>query len=125
MIPTARVLLIHLPTGKYFHLLCPPIASQSISRDVPVNLLGLISLPNLYSGREWPRLPFTARIERAHSDRARSASKKGTWPLPLRPFFSILLGLFDRFVDERSVGLCFEAQCDFAFRKIAHAGEFF
>ena len=31
---------------------------------------------------KWPRLPFTARIERAHSDRARSASKKGTWPLP-------------------------------------------
>jgi hypothetical protein len=35
--------------------------------------------------REGPRLPFTARIERAHSDRARSASKKGTWPLPSRP----------------------------------------
>ena len=34
------------------------------------------------SWREWPRLPFTARIERAHSYRARSASKKGTWPLP-------------------------------------------
>jgi len=32
---------------------------------------------------EWPRLPFTARIERAHSDRARSASKKGTWHSPL------------------------------------------
>jgi len=31
--------------------------------------------------KEWPRLPFTARIERAHSYRARSASKKGTWPL--------------------------------------------
>jgi hypothetical protein len=31
---------------------------------------------------EWPRLPFTKRIERAHSYRARSASKKGTWPLP-------------------------------------------
>ena len=33
-------------------------------------------------------LPFTARIERAHSYRARSASKKGTWLLPsifLRP----------------------------------------
>jgi hypothetical protein len=27
------------------------------------------------------RLPFTARIGRAHSYRARSASKKGTWPL--------------------------------------------
>jgi len=31
------------------------------------------------SGR---RLPFTARIERAPFHRARSASKKGTWPLP-------------------------------------------
>jgi hypothetical protein len=31
---------------------------------------------------EWSRLPFTVRIERAHSDRARSASTKGTWPLP-------------------------------------------
>ena len=32
--------------------------------------------------REWPRLPSTARIERAHSDCARSASKEGTWALP-------------------------------------------
>jgi len=31
---------------------------------------------------EWSRLPFTARIERAYSYRARSARKKGTWPLP-------------------------------------------
>ena len=37
--------------------------------------------------REWPRLPFTARIERAQFHRARSASKKGTWPLP-PPSFS-------------------------------------
>ena len=28
-------------------------------------------------------LPLTARIDRAHSDRARSASKEGTWPPPL------------------------------------------
>jgi len=28
-------------------------------------------------------MPFTARIERALFHRARSASKKGTWPLPL------------------------------------------
>ncbi len=42
---------------------------------------------------EWPRLPFTARIERAQFHRARSASKKGTWPLPplLADFFNILL----------------------------------
>jgi len=47
--------------------------------------------------REWPRLPFTARIERAPFHRARSASKKGTWPLPplLADFFSILLALVD------------------------------
>ena len=37
--------------------------------------------------REWPRLPFTARIERAQFHRARSASKKGTWPLPPSPLF--------------------------------------
>ena len=36
--------------------------------------------------RERPRLPSTARIERAHSDRARSASKEGTWPLPSSSF---------------------------------------
>src|SRR5437879_7880058 len=31
--------------------------------------------------KEWPRLPFTARMGRAQFHRARSASKKGTWPL--------------------------------------------
>ena len=30
-------------------------------------------------------MPFTARIERAQFHRARSASKKGTWPLPPHP----------------------------------------
>jgi len=34
-------------------------------------------------------LPSTARIGRAHSDRARSASKEGTWPLP--PLLHLLL----------------------------------
>jgi hypothetical protein len=39
-------------------------------------------LPNSYTPSEGvARLPLTARIERAHSYRARSASKKGTWPL--------------------------------------------
>ena len=38
-----------------------------------------------FSLREGPRLPFTARIERAQFHRARSASKKGTWPLPPHP----------------------------------------
>ena len=37
---------------------------------------------------EWSRLPSTARVERAHSDRARSASKEGTWPPPFIPFQS-------------------------------------
>ena len=42
------------------------------------------SLPVLatYPIMERPRLPFAARIERAHSYRGRSASKEGTWPLP-------------------------------------------
>ena len=31
--------------------------------------------------KEWPRLPFTARIERPLLHRGGSASKKGTWPL--------------------------------------------
>ncbi len=37
------------------------------------------------SKREWPRLPFSARIERAQFHRARSASRKGAWSLPSRP----------------------------------------
>jgi hypothetical protein len=36
---------------------------------------------------EWPRLPFTVRIERAQFHRARSASKKGTWPPPAGGLF--------------------------------------
>jgi len=35
--------------------------------------------------RERPKLSSTARIERAHSYCARSASKEGTWPLPPHP----------------------------------------
>jgi len=47
---------------------------------------------------EWPRKPFTARIERAQFHRARSAHKKGTWPLPalLADFFRILLRKIER-----------------------------
>ncbi len=37
---------------------------------------------------ERPRLPSTARIERAQFHRARSASRKGTWPAPLLAAFS-------------------------------------
>ena len=40
-------------------------------------------------------MPFTARIERTQFHRARSSSKKGTWPLPalLADFFNNLLGI--------------------------------
>jgi hypothetical protein len=37
---------------------------------------------------EWPRLPLTARIERPPFYRGGSASKKGTWPLPVSPLES-------------------------------------
>ena len=52
--------------------------------DVPFTLARALNSLNLYL-RERPRLPFTARIERAQFHRARSASKKGTWPLPPHP----------------------------------------
>ena len=38
------------------------------------------------------RVGSTARIERAHSYRARSASKEGTWPLPFSPFLPQTVG---------------------------------
>jgi len=41
--------------------------------------------PSTSLAREWPRLPFTARVKRGPSDGARSASKKGTWLLPPHP----------------------------------------
>jgi hypothetical protein len=43
----------------------------------------------------------------------------------LADFFSILLGLFDWFFDERSVGLCIEDPHGLTFRKITRNGEFF
>ena len=50
------------------------------------------------SSREWPRLPSTARIERAQSYRARSASKEGAWPLPIPSSAELIprIALFDR-----------------------------
>ena len=51
-------------------------------RDVPVARARAFQLAKPRF-REWPRLPFTARIERALSECARSASKKGTWPLSI------------------------------------------
>ena len=58
--------------------------AQSISRDMPLARARAFQ-PLYLSSREWSRLPFTARIERAPFHRARSASKKGTWPLPSYP----------------------------------------
>ena len=55
--------------------------NPALKRDAPS------ARPVYLSLREWPRLPFTARIERAQFHRARSASKKGTWPLPPSPLF--------------------------------------
>jgi hypothetical protein len=72
------------PLADTFHPPYPPIASQSIPRDVPLARRGP-SNPLYLSLREWPRLPFTARIGRAQFHRARSASKKDTWPLPPHP----------------------------------------
>jgi hypothetical protein len=40
------------------------------------------------------RLSFTARIGRAQLHRARSASKKGTWPLPPLPLTPVVFVLF-------------------------------
>jgi hypothetical protein len=54
-------------------------------RDVPLaQARGFQSSLPLVKGVA--RLPFTARIERAQFHRARSASKKGTWPLPSSSF---------------------------------------
>ena len=65
-------------------MLCPARPQQELlSRREPSDFSRL-------ARRECPRLPSTARIERAHSYRARSASKEGTWPLP-PPLFSLLL----------------------------------
>ena len=52
---------------------CGRLLKKAVQRDTSNSLY--LSLG------EWPRLPFTARIERAQFHRARSASKKGTWPL--------------------------------------------
>ena len=58
MIPTARVILTLPLTGTPRRTSAPTRASDF----------------SCLSWREWPRLPFTARIERAHSYRARSES---------------------------------------------------
>src|SRR5438132_3665018 len=69
MIPTARNILTH-------PALSAPRRALSRARAFQFLYLPL---------GEWPRLPSTARIERAPFHRARSASKEGTWPLPPHP----------------------------------------
>ena len=95
------------------HKLCLPLSSSSFEgaggfpsvrasneglfRPGVVRAQGIVRPPCfpfffLYSSsaksywRGWPRLPSTARIGRALVHRARSASKEGTWPLPIRLF---------------------------------------
>ena len=63
---------------------CPESAKTASSpQDALYPMQGLSNSLYLSLG-ERPRLPFTARIERALFHRARSASKKGTWPFPSR-----------------------------------------
>ena len=57
-----------------------PLARQ----DVPLARARAFHYLSLPLG-EWPRLPFTARIERPLLYRGGSASKKGTWPLLPHP----------------------------------------
>jgi hypothetical protein len=69
------------------------------------------------------RLFFTARIGRAHSYRARSASKKNGLPTPSNPSETARcanwqLDLFDRFVNQCAVGFCFERQRSLTFCRI-------
>jgi hypothetical protein len=69
MIPTARNISPTQPSARQDALY--PGRGPSNSLHFPLE--------------EWPRLPSTARIERAQFHRARSASKEGTWPLPAHP----------------------------------------
>ena len=55
-----------------------------VARAQEINSLHSLLCSNHLLG-EWPRLPFTARIERPPLHRGGSASKKGTWPLPFPP----------------------------------------
>ena len=69
-------------------------------RNVPLALAWAVQ-PLHPSLREWPRLPSTARIGRAHSYHARSASKEGTWPVPPDPSQAA------RYASKRDNGLSF------------------
>ena len=89
------------PLAEIFHPPDPPIASQSISRDVPLararafrsssTLVKGVAKAALYCA-QYSHPPNPERAEtrscprRAQFHRARSASKKGTWPLPMPSF---------------------------------------
>ena len=64
---TARSFLTRPPTGRHFSPALPSDCFAIDSRDVPLARRGP-SNPLYLSLREWPRLPFTARIERALID---------------------------------------------------------
>jgi len=84
MVSHYACLLTRPPTGRYFSAALP---SDCFAIDLP----GRASSPGEglqifhFALREIARLSFTARIERPPLHRGGSASKKGTWPLPLNP----------------------------------------
>ena len=69
-----RVILVHTMGAR-----CASMRARGYP-GIPLFPISSIFLPPVLRG--WPRLPSTAHIGRAHSYRARSASKEGTWPLP-------------------------------------------
>src|SRR6185295_4258640 len=80
--PTSRGFLTRPLTDRCFSILPPAIAFNRFPVTCHSPDRGH-SNPLFLSLREWPRLPFTARIGRAHSYRARSASRRTTrLPLP-------------------------------------------
>ena len=93
-----------------FFQACLCMLSCGGSNEFPLRTGTALSMLSTLSLGEWPRLPFTARIERALFHRARSASKKGTWPLP-----STAGGLFQHPARGRSA-LDDYIACDFATR---------
>ena len=100
---TARDILTRPPTGRYFS---PALPSDCFAIDFPERAISPSEgLPILYTRylREWPRLPFTARIERAYSYRARSASKKAPGHSFFLPSFLVFLFL--------SRAACLDSHC--------------
>ena len=66
VVPITRNFLACPPTGRYFS---PALPSDCFAIDLPGRATSPgEGLPILFclSLREWPRLPFTARIERPH-----------------------------------------------------------